>query len=374
MMFDDLDNIPQLPEDISMNQFIQQAKVEMQAARQSPVLPFHSKGSTTRTNIETPPTVPLLPTPQQKTNGGTSSNVSATNDSSLMTNPLRVRAKLDEERLLSPTGLPLLLKCAKKMRFGGKGSELKNLERLLKMYQIWGLEVYPKLKFGAFIERTENVCKKRRMKLFMMQLMKNQERKELGIHGIEADYDSQAEQTSDDDCEDHIRVDPNADIYEELELQRAAESEAFANTIAQDPSLDLTEDLDDQIPVSQSLLLKRRKNAIVDSDEDTENTAPSRNPTKSLISDQPRYKRSTLNLPESGSTPTTSNLTSNSASDAELALKQKEIIDSNRQRAMLKLAEKQAERERALKNTRRVEEEARVAAMLAEASPFFTDN
>ncbi|CAI7583858.1 unnamed protein product [Penicillium pancosmium] len=66
-------------------------------------------------------------------------------------------AKLDENRLLSQSGIPKLRQSAKKkLRFKGKGHEFSDAARLLNFYQLWLDELFPRAKFAdglAMIEK-----------------------------------------------------------------------------------------------------------------------------------------------------------------------------------------------------------------------------
>ncbi|KAK6501088.1 chromosome segregation in meiosis- protein [Arthrobotrys musiformis] len=68
------------------------------------------------------------------------------------------KVKLTEERLLGPDGIPYLQEhAAKKIKFKGKGHEISDLERLLKFYQIWADNLYPKAQFKDAIEMIEKM-------------------------------------------------------------------------------------------------------------------------------------------------------------------------------------------------------------------------
>ena len=57
----------------------------------------------------------------------------------------------------------------------------------------------------------------------------------------------------------------------------------------------------------------------------------------------------------------------------ETEIKRQELIRANRERALMKLAARKAEREEAKRRVQREAEEKRVAALIAEAGPLFTD-
>jgi hypothetical protein len=78
----------------------------------------------------------------------------------------RIIAKLDAEKLLSAQGLPKLLSDSRKLRFKGKGHEAADLEKLLSFFQLWGHNLFPKLKFKSFVDRTEKICKEKRTRVW----------------------------------------------------------------------------------------------------------------------------------------------------------------------------------------------------------------
>lgn len=57
------------------------------------------------------------------------------------------RPKLDGERLLGDTGLPVLRNFVGRVQFKGKGHEKRDLTKLLSAYQIWGHQLFPKANF-----------------------------------------------------------------------------------------------------------------------------------------------------------------------------------------------------------------------------------
>ncbi|GAA5978702.1 hypothetical protein JCM10908_004452 [Rhodotorula pacifica] len=73
----------------------------------------------------------------------------------------RVVAKLDEERLLGPSGFPLLRDHMKKIKLKGKGHERQDLKRVLTMYQLWSHQMYPKTNLRDTLQTVEKLCHKR---------------------------------------------------------------------------------------------------------------------------------------------------------------------------------------------------------------------
>ncbi|KAF3939679.1 hypothetical protein ABW19_dt0205706 [Dactylella cylindrospora] len=72
--------------------------------------------------------------------------------------------KLTEERLLGPDGIPYIQEhAAKKIKFKGKGHEVSDLGRLLKFYQIWADNLYPKAQFKDVVSMLEKLGSSRSM-------------------------------------------------------------------------------------------------------------------------------------------------------------------------------------------------------------------
>ncbi|KAL8862343.1 MAG: hypothetical protein Q9178_001352 [Gyalolechia marmorata] len=75
-------------------------------------------------------------------------------------------AKLDEDRLLSQAGIPKLRRIAKeRFRFKGKGHEYSDLARLLKIYQLWLDDLYPRAKFADGLAMIEKLGHKKRIQI-----------------------------------------------------------------------------------------------------------------------------------------------------------------------------------------------------------------
>ncbi|KAF9651541.1 Swi3-domain-containing protein [Thelephora ganbajun] len=75
----------------------------------------------------------------------------------------RTIPKLDEELLLSEKGIRALIKDAKRWQPKGKGHEVSDLNRLIRMYQYWAHQMYPRHTFNDTIERVEKLTHSRRM-------------------------------------------------------------------------------------------------------------------------------------------------------------------------------------------------------------------
>ncbi|KAJ3989380.1 replication fork protection component Swi3-domain-containing protein [Lentinula detonsa] len=66
--------------------------------------------------------------------------------------------RLDEARLVGPTGFPQLIEDTKHFRIQGKGHEATDLNRLLQIYQYWTHRMYPKSQFKDTVDRVEKLC------------------------------------------------------------------------------------------------------------------------------------------------------------------------------------------------------------------------
>ncbi|TPX66029.1 hypothetical protein SpCBS45565_g04747 [Spizellomyces sp. 'palustris'] len=110
--------------------------------------------------------------------------------------------KLDAEKLLGPSGLPRLRHLSSKLTFKGKGHETENLRKLIAFYQIWAHNLFPKLKFASFIERTEKVCRERRMKIFLEAVLQEERRRKTVVTDDQMDSNETAMMDGDDD--DHL--------------------------------------------------------------------------------------------------------------------------------------------------------------------------
>ncbi|KAJ4487900.1 replication fork protection component Swi3-domain-containing protein [Lentinula aciculospora] len=66
--------------------------------------------------------------------------------------------RLDEARLVGPTGFPQLIEDTKHFQIKGKGHEATDLNRLLQIYQYWTHRLYPKTQFKDTVDRVEKLC------------------------------------------------------------------------------------------------------------------------------------------------------------------------------------------------------------------------
>ena len=94
-------------------------------------------------------------------------------------------------RLLSHQGLPRLLSTCGKLKFKGKGREQEDLDKLLNFFQLWGHDLFPKLKFQSFIDRTEKICKEKRLRVFHTAVVQETKRRAMDMRDAE-EYETRA--------------------------------------------------------------------------------------------------------------------------------------------------------------------------------------
>ena len=83
------------------------------------------------------------------------------------------RVLLNEEKLKSSDGVIKLPELFKDIQFNGKNHEKEDLNRIIGIYQNWSHRLMPSLQFDDFIERSENLCKKGKMKVFLTKIRNN---------------------------------------------------------------------------------------------------------------------------------------------------------------------------------------------------------
>ncbi|SCU79483.1 LAFA_0B03422g1_1 [Lachancea sp. 'fantastica'] len=96
--------------------------------------------------------------------------------------PRRAQVKLTAEKLLSPKGLPKIMKEApKKIRFSKRRSSYENLTQFLQFYQLWANDLFPKAKFRDFVTISRTLGKTdRELREYRIELV----RQELGFSSV----------------------------------------------------------------------------------------------------------------------------------------------------------------------------------------------
>ncbi|SDA08151.1 BZ3501_MvSof-1269-A2-R1_Chr8-1g09588 [Microbotryum saponariae] len=79
-------------------------------------------------------------------------------------------AKLNDVRLLGPSGFPKLLDKVQKFKIKGvKGEEKNDLKRVLRMYQLWCHQMYPRTNLTDTLKVVEKLCHKRSVQSALKQ-------------------------------------------------------------------------------------------------------------------------------------------------------------------------------------------------------------
>jgi len=80
------------------------------------------------------------------------------------------RPKLDVDKLLSDDrGLPELLRMVADISFR-PGREVKDMERTLKLFELWSHRLFPKYTFDDFLTKCENLGKKRPIRTHLRKI------------------------------------------------------------------------------------------------------------------------------------------------------------------------------------------------------------
>ncbi|KXN86878.1 Chromosome segregation in meiosis protein 3 [Leucoagaricus sp. SymC.cos] len=99
---------------------------------------------------------------------------------------------LNENLLLGPTGFPDLISQIKDFKVRGKGRELEDLTRVMRVYNFWTHKLHPKLKFRDTVLRIEKLCHTKRMQV-ALSVWKDE------AHGKPHELDADLSLDSDDD-------------------------------------------------------------------------------------------------------------------------------------------------------------------------------
>ncbi|KAI9207308.1 replication fork protection component Swi3-domain-containing protein [Polychytrium aggregatum] len=90
-------------------------------------------------------------------------------------------AKIDLELLLGENGLPKLRKMGSKLKLAGKGHELDDFRKIMRMYQLWGHHMLPAYKFDRIISEAEKHCHRRPLRVWLSNTITEDRRRRLGI-------------------------------------------------------------------------------------------------------------------------------------------------------------------------------------------------
>ncbi|KAJ1543219.1 tRNA-splicing endonuclease subunit [Cladochytrium tenue] len=204
---------------------------------------------------------------------------------------IRDYVKFDASILSSSEGLPKLLRLAKKrLKFKPtKGNELRDLTKILEVYQLWGHSLYPSAQFHELVDMTGKLCHEKRMKVTKEVLLEEEWRMASGYYDQEPPPDTHAEPSSEphqdptvaNDNHQHAALvgDAEADDLEEFEERALArlreieeeEAEAAQRRQLQPP----TNGAGEAVPLNPAPTLSAvyRRRPIVDEDDDEESFA-----------------------------------------------------------------------------------------------------
>ncbi|KAL8913314.1 MAG: hypothetical protein Q9172_007314 [Xanthocarpia lactea] len=129
-------------------------------------------------------------------------------------------ARLDEDRLLSQAGIPKLRRVAKeRFRFKGKGHEYSDLARLLKFYQLWLDDLYPRAKFADGLAMIEKLGHKKRIQIMRREWIHEGKPREK-YHDVDAPKGAEGVFRPDSKPKNHETVGDNDRIDGTLETEQ----------------------------------------------------------------------------------------------------------------------------------------------------------
>ena len=161
--------------------------------------------------------------------------------------PRKERPKFTAELLLSENGFPLLKQQAPHIRYNGKGHEREDLNKLLRYYQHWMHQLYPKMTFDDGVKRAEKLCHEKRMKVALHTWRDEYKRSVRGDNASDQDItaavaDEEELEINDErpgDMESRMEVQEQTEKLEQLERVRRVlrkSNDALARDIFSDIS------------------------------------------------------------------------------------------------------------------------------------------
>lgn len=149
------------------------------------------------------------------------------------------QAKLDDERLLGPMGIPKIRDdLRKKIRFRGKGHELQDLGKFIELYQFWAHELFPKAKFRDAVKMIGKVGKSKSMKSKRRQIITDMlPRPEYLDGGNSEDSDLEV-------------APPQSKVVARPELARSITTNGTSERIEQEKQVEQEEDSGDEFMLS----------------------------------------------------------------------------------------------------------------------------
>ncbi|TID25315.1 Choline oxidase [Venturia nashicola] len=104
--------------------------------------------------------------PDRDGNGGHRRSEAQADEEIKITKKRQPVAKLDDTRLLADPGIPKLQRISKqRLKFRGKGHEFSDVAQLLRTYQLWLDDLFPRAKFADGLAMIEKLGHSKRMKV-----------------------------------------------------------------------------------------------------------------------------------------------------------------------------------------------------------------
>ncbi|XP_071481362.1 uncharacterized protein [Diadema antillarum] len=158
--------------------------------------------------------------------------------------------KLDAARLTSDRGLPVLLKHFEKVKFKGKGHEVEDLDKLMRVMEHWAHRLFPKMPFDDVIERVEKLGSKKPVQTCLKKIR-------LDMPLMDEDFITRGDEANDgtEGGREDMAADEADDIFPASNLGAAQQPPDDVSI----PRVDLTEDQKERIKRNKQLAQERRQ-------------------------------------------------------------------------------------------------------------------
>ncbi|XP_006458081.1 hypothetical protein AGABI2DRAFT_115101 [Agaricus bisporus var. bisporus H97] len=220
-----------------------------------------------------------MPSSSPARDGGATGTTNGIQGKEKEPNKPRKLVTLNENLLLGPTGFPDLISELKDFKVKGKGHEVEDLTRLMRVYNFWAHRLHPKLKFRDTVLRVEKLCHSKRMQASVALSVWRDE-----ANGKMRDLDADLSLDSDDDDREPVNQD-KAQPREGIPLPRPevrSSSTLPSPRASSQPPTNGSQDHGDLFGPSTSNLITSTMSAtssstpanrrtIVDDDDDEEN-------------------------------------------------------------------------------------------------------
>ncbi|CDH11754.1 uncharacterized protein ZBAI_03540 [Zygosaccharomyces bailii ISA1307] len=147
----------------------------------------------------------------------------------------RTQVKLTADRLLSDKGLPHLVRHGpKRLRIStSRNTPYENLSQIVRFYQLWAHELYPKAKFRDFVKITRGLKNDRALKEYRTNLCLNEMAP--NTHESPQDQGPNEEHASVHEAVNHVEQD-DEDIYTDslIKAQAEGQEEMFDTQLEED--------------------------------------------------------------------------------------------------------------------------------------------